>query len=63
MTTIQNMKQSIHLNIPNTNTIDVSVVYSRMFFDIFVLKGYRVYITNNNQQTSIDTSTPNVTTP
>ncbi len=63
MTTIKNMKQSIHLNIPNTNSIDVSVIYSRIFFDIFFLKSYRVYITNNNQQTIIDNSTPNVTTP
>ena len=63
MTTIKNMKQSIHLNIPNTNIIDVSAIYSRIFFDTFLLKGYRVYSTNSNIPTSIDTSTPNVTTP
>ena len=43
MTTIKSMKQTIHLNIPNTDTIDVSLIYSRLFFDIFNLKGYRVY--------------------
>jgi hypothetical protein len=57
-TTIENMKQSIHLNIPNTNTIDVSVIYSRIFFDIFFLKGYRVYIMNKNQQTLVNTPKP-----
>lgn len=48
MTTIKSTKQTIHLTVPNTETIDVSKIYSRVFFDAFKMIGYRIYMRSSD---------------
>ena len=63
-TTIKSTKQSLHFYIPNTEKLDISRIYNRIFFDIFHLRGYRVYVRNSKgemTEADTDTVTENVT--
>ena len=61
-TTIKSTKQSLHFYIPNTEKLDISKTYNRIFFDIFHLQGYRVYVRNaKGEMTDTDAVTENVT--
>lgn len=46
MTSIKTTKQTVHITIPNTEKIDVSKIYNRVFFDAFKIQGVRIYVRN-----------------
>ena len=59
-TTIKSTKQSLHFYIPNTEKLDISRIYNRIFFDIFHLRGYRVYVRNaKGEMTDTEVSSEN----
>ena len=63
-TTIKSTKQSLHFYIPNTEKLDISKTYNRIFFDIFHLRGYRVYVRNvKGEMTEAEVSTDDITAP
>jgi hypothetical protein len=60
-TTIKSTKQSLHFYIPNTEKLDISKTYNRIFFDIFHLRGYRVYVRNvKGEMTETEVSTADI---
>jgi len=59
-TTIKSTKQSLHFYIPNTEKLDISKTYNRIFFDIFHLRGFRVYVRNvKGEMTETEVSSEN----
>ena len=67
-TTIKSTNQSLHFYIPNTEKLDISKTYNRIFFDIFHLRGFRVYVRIvKGEMTETEVSTENavvdITTP
>jgi hypothetical protein len=67
-TTIKSTKQSLHFYIPNTEKLDISKIYNRIFFDIFHLRGYRVYVRNvkgemTETEVSTETAVVDITAP
>jgi hypothetical protein len=61
MTSIKTTKQTVHITIPNTEKIDVSKIYNRVFFDAFKIQGVRIYIRNTDD--SLDEDISNEATP
>ena len=58
MTSIKTTKQSVHMNVPNTEKIDISKIYTRGFFNAFNLQNYRVYF--RGEDGSLNESTVNL---